>query len=127
MRLGYYTLHFVLICILAPWLIGATYSIVLSNYDSLVIAGLGIVVFSFPVTFVLAVVCLIALRFFEFELNSIHSCISGLAIGVLMGFLLGEVLDAENSFYMIASGAVGLLVGYVEYVLSKCILRDPPS
>jgi NhaP-type Na+/H+ or K+/H+ antiporter len=121
MRLAYYTLHFILICVLAPWLIGASYSIVSSNYDSLFVAGLGIVVFSFPVTFVLAMGCLIALRFFEFELNSIYSCISGLTVGVFMGILLGRVLDAENLFYMISSGAVGLLIGYVEYVLSKCI------
>lgn len=123
MRLVYYLLHFVLICVIAPWMIGAAYSIVLSNYDALFIAGLGIVVFSLPITLSLSIVCLILFRFFDFELNRIYSCISGMAVGFLMGILLGQVLDGEIFFYLIASGSVGIFVGYIEYVLSISIRK----
>ena len=80
MQIVYNIVHFILICALAPWLIGAGYSMCLSNSELSAMAGLAIVVFSFPVTFLLAVVSWVIWRIFAGEINRAGSCFSGLFV-----------------------------------------------
>lgn len=109
--------HFILICILAPWIIGAGHSLFLGKFDAVIIAGVGIVVFSFPVTFSIAVVSKVMWRFFDASISPVISCFSGFIIGIIMGYLLGRILD-DNAYYFVTfSAIIGILVGYIEYFL----------
>lgn len=119
MQIVYNIVHFILICALAPWLIGAGYSMCLFNSELLAMAGLAIVVFSFPVTFLLAVVSWVIWRIFAGEINRAVSCFSGLIVGVVMGFLLSRMLNAENNYFIMLAGMIGGLVGYTEFYLFR--------
>jgi hypothetical protein len=116
-RLTYYILHFILICVIVPWLIGATYSLFLQNIDFMLIAGLNMIIFSLPVTIALAIGCSIFLRVFYDELNKSYFCLIGCITGVFFGFLLGFVFGDNFHFYVIATGILGVIVGYILNIL----------
>lgn len=118
MQIIYNIIHIILICGLAPWLIGAGYSICLSNFNHAVMAGFSMIVFSFPVTFILAVSSWIIWRIFSSEINHLLACFSGLIIGIVMGGILTRILGDEH-YYFILSGAIGAVVGYIEFYLFR--------
>lgn len=119
MQLIYKIIHVILICGLAPWLIGAGYSICLSNFNHAFMAGLSMIVFSFPVTFILAVTSLMIWRTFSNSINHLMACFSGLVIGVVMGYILSRILGDEHYYFIILSGAIGAVVGYFEFYLLR--------
>lgn len=119
MHLVYNIIHIILICGLAPWLIGAGYSICLSNFHHAVMAGFSMIVFSFPITFILSVIIWIICRIFSSEINQLLTCFLGLIIGLVMGAMLTRILCDEHCYFFILSGAIGALVGYIEFYLFR--------
>ena len=114
MQLIYNIIHIILICGVAPWLIGAGHSMCLSNFHHAVMAG-----FSMPVTFILSVISWVILRIFSSEINQLVACFLGLIIGLVMGGMLDRILCDEHHYFFILSGAVGVMVGYIEFYLFK--------
>ena len=84
-----------------------------------VMAGFSMIVFSFPVTFILAVIGWVIWRIFSSEINQLVACFLGLIIGLIMGAMLDRILCDEHHYFFILSGAVGLMVGYIEFYLFK--------
>lgn len=119
MQLIYNIIHIILICGVAPWLIGAGHSMCLSNFHHAVMAGFSMIVFSFPVTFILAVIGWVIWRIFSSEINQLVACFLGLIIGLIMGAMLDRILCDEHHYFFILSGAVGLMAGYIEFYLFK--------
>lgn len=60
----------------------------LSNFHHAVMAGFSMIVFSFPVTFILAVIGWVIWRIFSSEINQLVACFLGLIIGLIMGAML---------------------------------------
>ena len=77
------------------------------------------IVFSFPVTFILSVISWVILRIFSSEINQLVACFLGLIIGLVMGGMLDRILCDEHHYFFILSGAVGVMVGYIEFYLFK--------
>lgn len=119
MQLVYNIIHIILICGLAPWLIGAGYSICLSNFHHAVMAGFSMIVFSFPITFILSVIIWIIWRIFSSEINQLLTCFLGMIIGLVMGAMLTRILCDEHYYFFILSGAIGAMVGYIEFYLFR--------
>lgn len=117
MQRVYPIIHLILICLVAPWLIGFGYSLCLSNLHHAVVAGFSMIVFSFPVTCLLAAVSWMACRIFSDNINRVYSCFSGLIAGTVMGGALAYILGDEHYCFVILSGAIGTIVGYVEFYL----------
>lgn len=56
-------------------------------------------------------------RIFSDNINRVYSCFSGLIAGTLMGGALAHILGDEHYCFVILSGAIGTIVGYVEFYL----------
>lgn len=119
MQIRYCMLHFILICVLAPWLIGAGYSVCLANFDIAIVAGFAIIVFSLPITLVMAIIILILRHFFDGYVSYIACCSCGLIVGVIIGILLNHIFHDDNHYFVALSGTIGIIVGYAEYHLFR--------
>lgn len=120
----YSIIHIILICGLAPWLIGAGYSICLSNVNHAAMAGFLMIVFSFPVTFILCVISWIVWCIFSSKINHLLACFSGMITGIVMGDILARILGDEHYYFLILSGAVGAMVGYIEFYLFRLYIDE---
>lgn len=124
MQIVYNIIHIILICGLVPWLIGAGYSICLSNVNHAAMAGFSLIVFSFPVTFILLVISWMIWRIFSSQINHLLACFSGLITGIVIGYILTRVLGDEHYYFLILSGAVGAMVGYIEFYLFRLYIDE---
>lgn len=124
MRLIYNIIHIMLICGLAPWLIGIGYSICVSNFHHALMSGFSMIIFSFPVTFILTITSWIIWRVFYDKISKFLSCFSGMIIGLIIGAMLSYILCDEHYYFLILSGMVGLMIGHIEFYLFNYIMDE---
>lgn len=109
---------------LAPGIIGIGYAICLSKFDHALISGFSMIIFSFPATFILAIINWMLWRIFYNEISKLTSCFLGLIVGLAMGAMLSYILCDKHYYFLTLSGITGLIIGYINFYLLNQIMEE---